>query len=56
MTQQLNLRSEQRESDTYMMDEDIVSPLVVLFKYSEVNLQEIEIPPELNLESLVTMI
>ncbi|XP_035794432.1 unconventional myosin-Va-like isoform X1 [Anopheles albimanus] len=56
LTQQLNLRSEQRESDTYMMDEDIVSPLVVLFKYSEVNLQEIEIPPELNLESLVTMI
>ncbi|XP_058120262.1 unconventional myosin-Va [Anopheles coustani] len=56
LTQQLNLRSEQRESDTYMMDEEIVSPLVVVFKYSEINLEEIEIPPELNLEGLVTMI
>ncbi|XP_061498903.1 unconventional myosin-Va isoform X4 [Anopheles gambiae] len=56
LTQQLNLRSEQRESDTYMMDEELVSPLVVLFKYSEINLEEIDLPPELNLEGLVTKI
>ncbi|XP_053677422.1 unconventional myosin-Va [Anopheles nili] len=56
LTQQLSLRSEQPESDTYMMDEELVSPLVVLYKYSEVNLQEIDIPPELNLERLVTKI
>ncbi|XP_052862372.1 unconventional myosin-Va [Anopheles cruzii] len=56
LTHQLSQRSEQRESDTYMMDEEIVSPLVVVFKYSEVNLQEIEIPPELNLGALVTKI
>ncbi|XP_052893039.1 unconventional myosin-Va isoform X5 [Anopheles moucheti] len=56
LTKQLNLRSEQGESDTYMMAEDIVSPLVVLFKYSEINLEEIDLPPELNLEGLVTKI
>ncbi|XP_050073339.1 unconventional myosin-Va isoform X4 [Anopheles maculipalpis] len=56
LTQQLNLRSEQRESDTYMMAEEMVSPLMVVFKYSEVNLEEIDIPPELNLDGLVTKI
>uniref|UniRef100_A0A182NJ12 Myosin motor domain-containing protein n=1 Tax=Anopheles dirus TaxID=7168 RepID=A0A182NJ12_9DIPT len=56
LTQQLGLRSEQRESDTYMMDEELVSPLVVLFKYSEINLEEIDVPPELNLDGLVTKI
>lgn len=39
-----------------MMDEELVSPLVVLFKYSEINLEEIDLPPELNLEGLVTKI
>uniref|UniRef100_A0AAG5DD74 Myosin motor domain-containing protein n=1 Tax=Anopheles atroparvus TaxID=41427 RepID=A0AAG5DD74_ANOAO len=56
LTQQLNLRSEQRESDTYMMDEELVSPLVVVFQYTEINLEDIDIPPELNLEGLVTKI
>ncbi|XP_062553592.1 unconventional myosin-Va isoform X2 [Armigeres subalbatus] len=49
-------RSSQNETDTYMMDEEIVSPLVVVYKYSEVNLKEIDIPQELNLEGLVTKI
>ncbi|XP_058836373.1 unconventional myosin-Va isoform X2 [Topomyia yanbarensis] len=56
LTKQLNERSMQNESDTYMMDEEIVSPLVVVYKYSEVNLEEIEIPEEFNLDGLVTRI
>ncbi|XP_053683121.1 unconventional myosin-Va isoform X3 [Sabethes cyaneus] len=56
LTKQLNERSTQSESDTYMMDEEIVSPLVVVYKYSEVNLEEIDIPEELKLEGLVTRI
>ncbi|XP_055621757.1 unconventional myosin-Va isoform X2 [Toxorhynchites rutilus septentrionalis] len=56
LTKQLNERSNQSESDTYMMDEEIVSPLVVVYKYSEINLEEIDIPEELNLEGLVTKI
>lgn len=56
LTKQLNERSNQSESDTYMMDEEIVSPLVVVYKYSEINLEEIDIPEELNLEGLITKI
>ncbi|XP_065086171.1 unconventional myosin-Vb isoform X2 [Ochlerotatus camptorhynchus] len=56
LTKQLNERSNQSESDTYMMDEEIVSPLVVVYKYSEVNLEEIDVPEELNLDGLVTKI
>ncbi|XP_055531735.1 unconventional myosin-Va isoform X2 [Wyeomyia smithii] len=56
LTKQLNERSAQSESDTYMMDEEVVSPLVVVYKYSEINLEEIEVPEELNLEGLVTRI
>lgn len=56
LTKQLNERSSQSEADTYMMDEEIVSPLVVVYKYSEINLKEIDLPEELNLDGLVTKI
>lgn len=56
LTKQLNERSQQSEADTYMMDEEIVSPLVVVYKYSEVNLEEVDIPDDLNLGGLITKI
>ncbi|XP_055602318.1 unconventional myosin-Va isoform X2 [Uranotaenia lowii] len=56
LTQQLKERAKHSESDTYMMDEEMVLPLVVTYKYSEVNLEEIDVPEELNLDGLITKI
>jgi myosin-5 len=39
-----------------MMNEEEVNALKVVFKYSDVNLEEIELPEDLHLEGIVTKI
>lgn len=38
------------------MDEKLVHPLKVVYKYDEIKLEEIELPPILNLDELLTKI
>ncbi|XP_055687296.1 unconventional myosin-Va isoform X2 [Lutzomyia longipalpis] len=44
------------ENTTFTTDENFIHPLAVVYKHSEIRLEEIELPPILNLDGLLTKI
>lgn len=46
----------QPENETFTMNEDDIRPLSVIFKYTDIKLEDIEIPEVLKLDGLVTRI
>lgn len=50
------LFSFQVHNDTFTMDENYIEPLRVVFKHSEIKLEDIEIPQILNMEELLIKI
>ncbi|XP_023162899.2 unconventional myosin-Va isoform X1 [Drosophila hydei] len=55
LTQILNERK-MAESDEFTMDQNFIHPFKVMFKYSDIKLEEIELPPHLNLDEFLTKI
>lgn len=51
-----SIHSTQPENETFTMNENFIQPLSVIFKYSEIKLEDIDIPEVLKLNSLVTKI
>lgn len=56
LTEKLNERTNVSQSDKFTMDENEVYPLKVVFKHSDIKLEDIELPPALNLDGLLTKI
>lgn len=46
----------QTPNDAFTMEEDFVHPLKVVYKYDDTKLEEIELPPILNLDTILTKI
>lgn len=46
----------QTKNDVFMMDENLVHPFKVVYKYSDIKLEDIELPDILNLDKLLTKI
>ncbi|XP_034479996.1 unconventional myosin-Vb isoform X1 [Drosophila innubila] len=55
LTQKLNAR-QMAKSDEFTMDQKFIHPFKVLFKYSDIKLEEIELPSHLNLDEFLTKI
>lgn len=52
----LMLFSKQPENDSFTMNENEIRPLSIVFNYTDIKLEEIEIPDVLKLNSVVTKI
>lgn len=50
------LFSKQPENDSFTMNENEIRPLSIVFNYTDIKLEEIEIPDVLKLNSVVTKI
>lgn len=56
LTAKLNERKEKQVNEAFTMDEDFVHSLKVVFKYSDIKLEEIDLPESLNLNKLLVKI
>ncbi|XP_017838584.1 unconventional myosin-Va isoform X1 [Drosophila busckii] len=56
LTSKLNARQMPKMSDEFTMDQNFIHPFKVMFKYSDIKLEDIELPPHLNLDEFLTKI
>ncbi|XP_023037684.1 unconventional myosin-Va isoform X3 [Drosophila willistoni] len=57
LTKELNARDmKSNSSDEFTMDQKFIQPFKVVFRYSEISLEDIELPSHLNLDEFLTKI